>query len=507
MTPIKDITAGARTARLPGHDLLQAMFCLVFGLAVLSVHVALVTGFGPPALVWYLSVSLVVLLVNRDYAFALLLASLFLQNAFIALAAPHIVTSNPFRMLQATSVLSIFLTGALCVPAWARSRKTLPPESMALLRPMLGVFIVVAAYTLIGAIKAPMPSVLLYVRFYIAGVLMLAIGIVFGARMRTSFATNMIRVLAVALVAWGLVEFFFPRWMYDVFNFADYLRLKYVNSGEGESFSSVSDAISYSSRSYLNLSGMMGLDITLLRPNGPNFHPITYAYCTAFCCLMSFVYRNYILAVAAFILLVLIGAKGPLIIALGTLMLYGYYVATRKARLLMTALVLAMGAYVALGVAYGVMTRDYHVIGLIGGMKGFLGNPLGHGIGVGGNLSSDLQKATLTDFQAFQNFGADFGFESSIGVMIYQLGIAAAVFLLFCRRVWTAVWNAALSFRDEPRLMIVPIALLFVFTNGFFQEEAFSPAGWGVWLLVGGLLIARRWKEKGSATVAGAAAA
>jgi hypothetical protein len=255
----------------------------------------------------------------------------------------------------------------------------------------------------------------------------------------------------------------------------------------------VQDVIEFASRSYLNLSGALGLNFDILRPQGPNVHPISYAYALAFGAIVCYINRFHVLMLLSLALLLLVGAKGPLIMAYLSIALATFYWFNPARNIVLGALLASMVIYAAVGIAYGIYTEDYHVIGFMGGVKGFIANPLGQGVGVGGNLSSMALR--YTNFSLFQGYGASFALESGFGVMIYQIGLGTAAFLLFYWRLWHNVWKAALSFTAEPRWIVLPCALAILLVNSIFQEEAFSPAGWGPLLLLSGLLLARHWRE------------
>jgi hypothetical protein len=149
--------------------------------------------------------------------------------------------------------------------------------------------------------------------------------------------------------------------------------------------------------------------------------------------------------------------------------------------------------FMVIGVIYGIRSEDYHVVGFFGGVRGFINNPAGHGIGVGGNMSS--LGMTRTNFGLFQGYGADFALESALGVMLYQIGVGSVAFFAFYWCLWKNIWKAVCHYKSEPRLIVVPIVLAFLVANSIFQEEVFSPTAWGLWLLFSGLLLMRHWKE------------
>ena len=89
-------------------------------------------------------------------------------------------------------------------------------------------------------------------------------------------------------------------------------------------------------------------------------------------------------------LLLVIGSKGALIVRV--LVTPDVPCSASCLRMFRTPLwyfVVALAIYACAGIAVGIRAGDYHVIGFLGGLNGFLANPLGRGIGAGGNLSLD----------------------------------------------------------------------------------------------------------------------
>jgi hypothetical protein len=149
-------------------------------------------------------------------------------------------------------------------------------------------------------------------------------------------------------------------------------------------------------------------------------------------------------------------------------------------------------AYIAVAIPTGIRAGDYHVIGFMGGLKGFLKDPIGHGIGVGGNLSVNM---TAIDWSRFQQQGeTDVAVESAVGVLLYQMGVAGA--LLLALQFWIA--RKAWTFYAQSGSRIfgaVSLGLLSILANGFFQEEAlFAPLALGIVLALTGLLLGRSYR-------------
>ena len=473
---------------------LRPMLYLLLTFVILSVHAGLGAILGLPGSIWLILMTVVLVLVKPEMAFALMFSAMFFQNIFIALMSPEVKTPVDFMFLMATSFLNVAITGSLCFPAWMRIRNRLPADNRRLLKWMFCFALVIAVYSMLGFASGGGGGVAVYIRVYTTGMFLLVAGVVFGLEFPLSYTVNFFRLLAWVLLIWGGIEFFATRGLYEALNVVNFFHLKFIGDANTDVFASVSDVLINSTRSYLNLTGDLGLDLKILRPNGPSLHPITYAYCTLFCCLICYIYRSYGLFLGCLLLLTLIGAKGPIVLVLMSIGLYWFYQLNKNPRWLFAVTWVLMVIYGVIGIYYGITTEDYHVIGFLGGLKGFSHNPLGHGIGVGGNMSMNSQSERQSDFQFFQNFGADFGFESAIGVMIYQLGVASIVFFMFYSALWRSVRDAAVAMPIDSRIMIVPIVLLLLLLNGIFQEEAFSPAGWGLWLFFSGYILARHWR-------------
>jgi hypothetical protein len=110
-------------------------------------------------------------------------------------------------------------------------------------------------------------------------------------------------------------------------------------------------------------------------------------------------------------------------------------------------------AYAVLGIYVGLQIGDYHVIGFMGGWNGFLQAPLGRGLGVGGNLSADFSSI---DWSAAQQAGSvDGAVESAVGVLLYQMGIAALLplgfYLTIAMRAWRLYATSGFSRRASRR--------------------------------------------------------
>jgi hypothetical protein len=475
-------------------SLIKAVIFITLASITLLPHFLLCAVFGPIGFVGIVVATICGMILTYELAYAQLVICLFLQNLFIAIVTPEIAGLDQFTPMLATNFVNIVLVSIFGSVIWLRARKDLPSMSDSIMRMLVLFFVVILVYTGVGAARSTLSDALTYTRVYMVGGLMLTIGVAFGLKIHSSYAVSVLRVITFFLVLWGFLEFFSTYWLYDTFHIADYMRLKYA-ADVRNTFYSIEETINFASRSYLNLSGALGLEYDILRPMGPNVHPISYAYGLAFAALVCYIYFSPTLLVGCLTLLALVGAKGPLLMAFLSVALGLQYQFFRNRRALLISLLTIMIGYIVVGLAYGSYTEDYHVIGFWGGVKGFMSNPLGNGVGIGGNLSAlGSQKV---NFSLFQGYGASFALESGFGVMLYQIGICTGVFLLLYWRVWSNVWKATKYFATEPRLVALPCALGILLVNSIFQEEAFSPAGWGPLLMLSGLLLAKYWREIG----------
>jgi hypothetical protein len=84
----------------------------------------------------------------------------------------------------------------------------------------------------------------------------------------------------------------------------------------------------------------------------------------------------------------------------------------------------------------------------------------------------------------FENNDATFALESAVGVVLYQIGVGGLALVAFFVGTFKLLWRRAFGCPDEPKAVILPIALATLAVNGLFQEEALSPAGWGLLLFI-----------------------
>jgi hypothetical protein len=77
-------------------------------------------------------------------------------------------------------------------------------------------------------ISSDLKSVVAYARVYFGAIMFFVIGIESGHKLSTPFFVSIVRVLAVILVAWGIIELLFTRELLEVCNALDYMRMKFM---------------------------------------------------------------------------------------------------------------------------------------------------------------------------------------------------------------------------------------------------------------------------------------
>ncbi|EYS86056.1 hypothetical protein CF68_07940 [Cupriavidus sp. SK-4] len=462
----------------------------VVSLLILLMNVMAVAVVGSPALIALGMLALLISAFTPGLALVLLLSSVTLQNLVLALGLDFIESPEAFKTFQSASFI---ITTALFSQALAHlllRKRTISRQLRSVLFAGAIFGAVIVAYTIIGIRASSLLSAGSYARLYFLGGMSLVIGVVACRRTSPQFRSALFFVTTVVLCSYGLIEFFFPEYLYTLVSADAFQRLKFADTATAGQVSSIQDLINNSTRSYLNLSGQYGLDLAFMRIMGPNFHAISFAYALSFLALIEYAEKRFITFLIAATLVLLIGAKGPLFII--TLSIATLVIANRGRRLRLSrfALIAMLLIYAVVGVSYGVKSADYHILGFLAGVHGFKEKPLGRGVGVGGNLS-ELGKSDEKNFNEFQNQGvASFALESGLGVLLYQIGIFTILIFWFFSKIIKLLRKdiGPGNFRIRT---ITASAIATLLITGIFQEEVFSPAAWGLWMLLAGILIGK----------------
>jgi hypothetical protein len=427
------------------------------------------------------------------YAVPVAIFALVFQNIFVSIMSPLISGPSELEFIKGYNFLICAVMWATIVAAWLVRWRTAPAAVTKLMVAGVGVMAVIGVYFLIGFMQDPLAAVI-YLRNVVFPILMFQLALLTAS----SHATPLTRVLiaiGVLLVVCGYLEFSARDVWLDLTNGHAYWRfeeIKATDSGvwEREMRATGNVPVDLKDRfkfSFLNTPLLDGLGFDqFLRVFGPNISAISYAYGLGFFILFMAATGRYLMAALAVPLVILCGVKGALIMILfvaagwiGTAMI--------GAVPTLVAGVAAGLVYAALGLYIGLQIGDYHVIGFMGGWNGFVQWPFGRGLGVGGNLGADFSSI---DWSAAQQAGAvDGAVESAIGVLLYQMGIAAVVPLGYYAAIALLVWQ---RYRRSMLLAqgLAAFGILITLVNGLFQEEAlFAPLALGMLLALAGLAL------------------
>jgi hypothetical protein len=458
--------------------LLHTLAWQIVGLLGLAAHVALIATAGPLAFPIWIGL-LALLFVHLPLAgFVVFLQFLLYQNWFISLFSPEI-HGGSFQALQGTAFAA---AAALALVSGFRIW-TVPERGRAVRTTAfwIGVALaLVAVYTALGAVTASPASALVYFRNTSGALIALLIALDLGRHhgIRTVASAFVLSVLlGMTMTA---CEYLWPLAYYETINAARFMNLKFP----AEVYLNAREVLEYRTRSFFNM-GEGAADA--FRFGGTNMHPISYGYVMGAAAIAAAVLRRWFFVLVALVPIVLASVKGALIMIVAALLIQLVWAVTRSARLTLLAALGFTALYLSVGIYQGLKTGDYHVIGFMGGVRGFLANPIGHGIGAGGNHSENWKDGF--DWHEFQNSGATFALESAIGVLMYQMGIAmAAVLWVYGKVIYEGWWRRRM---EGPRVEhLIYAALAVVIVNGVFQEEAFSPYALGLIAPLAGVSLA-----------------
>lgn len=422
---------------------------------------------------------------------ALLCAYLF-QNLVVSLVSPWIAGVDDFNAIRGYNFL---LTATVWLVLAASYWTTLAGQGAAI-RKLMGVSTValglVFLYFVLGVLSDP-KSAAIYLRNIATPLMMFQACLVAAVRSRPGIARPL-APLGYAVLAYGYAELLVRGLLFGLINADSYMGFRTRQETDagiwlrelretGRVIRSAEDALKID---FLNTPLLADLHVQVYRLMGPNFHSISYAYALSFFALLFLASRRRLFVIAAFPLLLVIGSKGALVcigLCMAGLAASRFVKAPVLLWLFGAALVLYAGTAIAIGLRFG----DYHVIGLLGGIGGFLQNPFGHGLGSGGNLSINM---TAIDWSRSQALGkTDQAVESAVGVLLFQMGIAGAVVCLTYAGIALNAWRSFVR-TGQASFAVITFGLLCVDVNGLLQEEAlFAPLGMGSLMALAGLAL------------------
>lgn len=418
----------------------------------------------------------------------LLLAFLF-QNTIIAGFTPLIMDERTFNAIRGCNF--VFMVATFGAFLFARLLSP-PPEAKALRRLehfAIAVLAVMSVYFAIGALRGTPSDALIYLRNVMIPIACFYVGLYAAYRYRASLQ-HAVGAIAAATIAFGYCELLFGFDFLSLFNgdrYAEFQMRPQIWAGYWESllaetgfvFTDLRDAKMVS---FFNTPLLEGLFPKVFRLSGPNFHTISYAYALSIMASWLLMRDRYWIPILAVPLLLFVGSKGATILFI--MILFAKIGCTLIVpRAVLSLFVVGTIAWLGAAIMIGRQTGDYHVLGLTAGLRDFLGNPLGQGLGIGGNLSSGTVEKL--DWVRAQATGAtDIPVESAVGVMLYQMGVGSLLFFAFLAAIVALCYRLYLNTR-HPDMLFSIITLITISANAVLQEEAFfSPLALGFALLL-----------------------
>jgi hypothetical protein len=438
-------------------------------------------------------IGLAIILAAPACAPAVAIFVLFFQNLFVSMLSSFVSSPSELDFIKGYNFLvcSVMWSGALGF--YLLNGRTISDGLNRIMRWGIFTLAIVGVYFALGLVQNGQAASI-YLRNIVLPIFLFQLSLLTAASWQVRI-TPFLVTLAVLLLLCGYIEFAFRDFWLAVTNgyaFWSFDELKATRSGAWEAEMRLTGYVPVDlkdrfSFDFLNTPLLEELGLSrMLRIFGPNMSPISFGYGVAFVALFLFSAGRYLLALAALPLLVLCGVKGPLILVLFVALAW---TSTRLlgARVTLLLILLALVAYAVAAIRIGLQIGDYHVIGFMGGWHGFLEKPLGRGLGVGGNLSDSYFSI---DWSAAQQAGTiDGAVESAVGVLLYQMGIAALVPLGFCFAAGLKAWRLYASSAMLTQ-GLAGFGIIVVLFNGIFQEEAlFAPPALGLLLSLAGLAI------------------
>jgi hypothetical protein len=427
------------------------------------------------------------------YAPAIAIFVLLFQNLFVSIMSPMIADNPALDFIKGYNFLACSVMWLVTLLLYVARQRDNSSEVNRLMIASTCALGAVGLYFIYGFLQNGFAAVV-YLRNIVLPIFLFQLALLTASSFETRVTPTLVTIGVLFLLC-GYVELMFRDFWLHITNGYAYWQfdeIKATNSGTweremratGQVLVELKDRFSFD---FLNTPLLEGFGLsTILRVFGPTLSAISYAYGVCFFILFLFSVKRPLLAVAAIPLAIFCSVKGALIMVL---FVAGSWLATRLigAKATLGVGLVGLVVYAAFGLRLGLEIGDYHVIGFMGGWNGFLQQPFGRGLGSGGNLSENF---AAIDWSAAQAAGAvDGAAESAVGVLLYQMGIAAAVPLWFYCLVGIRAWR--LYARSGILTQgLAGFGMFIILTNGLFQEEAlFAPPALGLLTCLAGLVI------------------
>jgi hypothetical protein len=419
-----------------------------------------------------------------------ILVSYIFQTTFVAMASSHVALFSDLESMKAYDFLITVGIWATIAARVISGRVRLSPFVWRMIIASTGILALAGAYFMAG-VTIDARGATIYMRNLSLPALLFQICLVVASRNALAMRSTAALILALMTIC-GYVELLaIERWL-DVTNGWNYWDLASLANRDARRFEQqardtgevIAGTIDFLTSNVFNTNLLSGLDLRVVRLQGPNFHPISFGYCLALLIAFIAAQGGRLAPLVAAPLLLFVSAKGASALLVFSLA-FCFAARFRTGVLAPFGLAVILTLYALFVFWTGVRDGDFHVLGLIGGINGFLGNPIGHTLAQGGNLSVDF---SAIDWGKYQRAGAtDLAVESAIGVLFYQMGVAAIGVLAIYGFLARVAWRLFKTFR-APALALAASSIVIILVNGLYQEEAlFAPLGLGLVLALAGL--------------------
>ena len=429
-----------------------------------------------------------------------IIISFLFQNMIVAAFTPLVPNDEVFDALRGANFVMLMTAYGAFILASFQTRLRAVPGVRPWLLASFGLLVLVSFYLVLGAINGEPKDAIVYFRNTISAVACFHIGLVAASLNRVNLIRPLLWIGALA-ICYGYFELIFNFSFLSLFNGDIYIERNMRNQIDTGAWERVLSETGFVFRgledlmmtSFFNTPLLADIFPKVFRIGGPNFHAIAYAYALSVISIFLLFGGRWILPLVALPLLVIIGSKGAMVLlVLAIAVKIGLQI--MPARPVLILLVGASALWIASAIALGIRSGDYHVLGFFAGLRDFPANPIGRGLGLGGNLSSTSE---TIDWSAAQATGSTIvPMESAIGVMLYQMGVGALLFVGFlialaekCRRIFERTGDQSFLFGT--------VGIVVLTANAILQEEAFfSPLALAFCLILVGVLLGSHQRDE-----------
>ncbi|MGX5847427.1 hypothetical protein ACWGTO_10175 [Mesorhizobium sp. PL10] len=483
----------------PSASSAEALLHISMALIVVALGVSAFAVWTPFGIVVTFIVTLIVSNAVPAGIPVVIICAFLYQNLMVAWYTPYIPDNDTFDALRGTNF--IILMTAFCIFLAASFQHRV--RALIELRSWLLLSIVLCGticfYFALGAVHGGPKDAVVYFRNTITPLACFHIAVLAASLYPIDLRKSMLWLGAGAVI-YGYVELTFTMNFLGLFHGDLYIERnisRQIETGVWEKalketgfvFRGLEDVMT---TTFFNTPFFNDILPTVFRIGGPNFHSISYAYALSIISAWLLFRGRWLLPIAALPLLAVIGSKGATFMLLVALCVRLFHRPSRTGLTVAGVIALAV-VWTTAAIAYGATHGDYHVLGLAAGIRDFLANPLGQGLGLGGNLSSTSINLSWSTAQA--EGAASVPVESAVGVMLYQMGIGSLVFFGFLAALAMAARRQLIETGD-PDFLFGFVGIVTISANAVLQEEAFySPLALAFCLLLVGVSLGTRWRE------------